>query len=87
MCPGSVSSFCSTSGTRRVNLFTNPTYLPVVSSRMSKCTRPGRLSFTKHASTVGIIDPCTEKIFIDLNPVDKNFAVKNFTGYINVAHS
>jgi hypothetical protein len=40
---------------------------------MSKvCTRPGRLSTTKHVRipqrTVKIIDPCTEKKFIDLNP-------------------
>jgi len=40
----------STSGTRRFNLVTNPNYLSVVSSRMSKfppSTRPGRLSTTK----------------------------------------
>jgi hypothetical protein len=37
--------------------------------------------------TVIIIYPCTEKKFIDLNPVDKSFAVMNFTGYINVALS
>ena len=34
------------------------------------CTRPGRLSITKHVRipqrTVVIIDPCTEKKFIDL---------------------
>ena len=64
-----------------------------VNSRMSKfppCTRLGRLSITKHVRnpkrTVGIIYPCTEKKFINLNPVDKNFAVRNFTGYINVVH-
>jgi hypothetical protein len=34
-----------------------------------------------------IIYPCTEKKFIEINPqVDKNFAVRNFTGDINVAH-
>jgi len=40
---------------------------------MSKLfTRPGRLSTTKHVRipqcTLGIIDLCTEKTFIDLNP-------------------
>jgi len=59
---------CSTSGTRRFNLVTIPNYLPVVSSRMFKflpCTRPGRLSTTKHVRipkrTVGIIDPLYRK--------------------------
>ena len=58
-------------------------------SEFPPCTRPGRLSTTKHVRipkrTVIIIDPCTEKKCIDLNPVDQSIAVRNFTGYINVA--
>ena len=58
-------------------------------SKFSSCTRPGRLSTTKTIAkrTVGIIYPCIEKKFIEINPqVDNNFAVRNFTGDINVAH-
>ena len=60
-------------------------------SKFPPCTRPGRLPTTKTRRipkrTVIIIYPCTEKKFIDLNPVDKNFAVRNFTGNSNVALS